>query len=219
MSKYAAADSTKQKLIQAAGQLTAEHGLDNVSTRAVAEASGENIGSIHYHFGGKDGLLEAVVHDAIGSGTDKEFHGAIDELDENSSPADFSSVIRTIVAGEITDLFLSDRPDWHSHVMYQLLQREDALGELFRKDVLQPSMDSMCRLFQLIDPKMSKEDAFLHSVVMKMPIFAHAHYGKAMKWRLGVAAYSEDYLQKLEDVLVKQTLLVLGLSEAQELGE
>ncbi|MDF7822858.1 TetR family transcriptional regulator [Pontiellaceae bacterium B12227] len=213
MSTYAAADTTKQKLIQAAGALAAEVGLDNVSTRAVAEMSGENIGSIHYHFGGKDGLFEAVAQDAITGCAEKDFHAVIDELNETSTPADYAKAIRSIIAGEIEGLFCSDRPAWHSHVIYQLLQRDDVLYDLFRKNVLEPNMGQMCRLFQLIDPRLSEEEAFLHTTVMKMPIFAHANYSKAMQERLGVDAYSREYLQKLEDLLVKQALLVLGLPE------
>ena len=213
MSGYSAGDTTKAKMINAAGELAAELGIDNVSTRAVAEASGENIGSIHYHFGGKDGLFEAVAQDVVTGCTEKDFHSVIDELNESSSASDYAKVIRTLVAGEIESLFYSDRPDWHSHVIYQLLQRDDVLYDLFKTNVLVPNMDQMCRLFRYIDPQLSDEEAFLQMMVMKMPIFAHANYSKAMQERMGVDAYSSDYLQKLENLLVKQTLLVLGLPE------
>ena len=65
MTTYSSGDSTKMKIINAAGELAAEVGFTNVTTRAVADRSGENIGSIHYHFGGKDGLFEAVIREAM----------------------------------------------------------------------------------------------------------------------------------------------------------
>lgn len=211
MTTYASGENTKQKIINAAGQLSAELGMDNVSTRAVADASGENIGSIHYHFGGKDGLFEAVAEDAIGCCKDKEFHGAIDELGEESTPEEMSRVVRIVIAGEITDMFRSDRPAWHSQVIHQLLQRDDALYDMFRTEVMEPSMASMNRFFNLIDPGISPEDSFLHSVAMKLPVFAHASYMKALLKGLDAKEYTETYLQKMEDLLVKQTQLILGL--------
>ena len=54
-------DTTKQ-LILAAERLYACEGLDVVSARQIAEAAGQkNISSVKYHFGGKEGLLRAIL--------------------------------------------------------------------------------------------------------------------------------------------------------------
>ena len=50
MSEYAISHLTREKLINAAGELAAQHGYRNVSMRAIAARAGENLGSIHYHF-------------------------------------------------------------------------------------------------------------------------------------------------------------------------
>jgi len=62
---------TRQKLISAALDLFGRIGFEATSTRAIAQAAGANIGSIKYHFGGKEGLYAAVAeHIAEGiSGT------------------------------------------------------------------------------------------------------------------------------------------------------
>jgi AcrR family transcriptional regulator len=52
---------TRQKLILAALDLFGRIGFEATSTRAIAEAAGANIGSIKYHFGGKEGLYAAVA--------------------------------------------------------------------------------------------------------------------------------------------------------------
>ena len=51
----------KEKLLPAAAQLFAERGFAGVSIREVAAAAGVNSALISYHFGGKEGLYEAVV--------------------------------------------------------------------------------------------------------------------------------------------------------------
>jgi AcrR family transcriptional regulator len=210
MSGYTSSDLTKQNIIHAAGELAAELGFDNVTTRMVADQSGENIGSIHYHFGGKDGLFEAVVLEAFCGCRSREDQ-ELNALQAGASREVLSSMIRHIVAGEITDMFRSDRPAWHVPVIYQLLQREDKLYTLFEEEILKPSMESMATFFRLIDPDMSDDDIHLHKVLMKMPIFAHADYMKTMLKMLKADHYSEAFLQRMEDLIVKQTQLVLGL--------
>jgi AcrR family transcriptional regulator len=221
VTEFPAAMGTKEKMIHAAGELAAKLGLDNVSTRAVAERSGENIGSIHYHFGSKEGLFEAVVHEATSGCMNKEHHEILKQLDASQkTPAGLSKLIRVVVEGEIDDLFRSDRPQWHSQVIYQLLQREDALFEVFRTEVLNPGMEAMRMLFKLVDPTMKEEEVVLRMTLLKMPIFAHANYMNALLKQLGVKRYSEDYLQNLEDLLVRQTQLLLGLPEdLNDIGE
>lgn len=208
-----AAETTQIKMINAAGELAAERGLDNVSTRAVADRAGENIGSIHYHFGGKDGLFEAVAREAIGHCKDKDYSRQVEHLNESATPAELSAFLRKLVSEEITDLFRTNRPLWHTQVIYQLLQRDDALYELFRAEVLDPSMDVMAKFFKLLDPAMPHDEIHLRICLLKMPIFAHANYMKAMLKRLNRESYSEEYLQQMEDLLVKQTQLLLGLPE------
>jgi AcrR family transcriptional regulator len=58
----ARASITTERLILAAERLYADHGLDGISLRQIAEAAGQkNHASIQYHFGSKDALLRAIV--------------------------------------------------------------------------------------------------------------------------------------------------------------
>ncbi|WP_459549881.1 TetR family transcriptional regulator [Nocardia sp. X0981] len=52
---------TDQRLILAAERLFAERGIDAVSLRAVMAEAGANVASVHYHFGSKDALVEALI--------------------------------------------------------------------------------------------------------------------------------------------------------------
>ncbi|MGH8371597.1 MAG: TetR/AcrR family transcriptional regulator [Gammaproteobacteria bacterium] len=51
----------RARLQDAARALFAQHGYAAVSTRAVAEAAGVNPAMIHYYFGSKQGLYEAMI--------------------------------------------------------------------------------------------------------------------------------------------------------------
>ena len=53
---------TKQNLILAALQLFADQGIDAVSMRTInAEAEARNASAVHYHFGNKLGIIEAII--------------------------------------------------------------------------------------------------------------------------------------------------------------
>ena len=212
MATYGSSDSTKMNIINAAGELAAEVGFTNVTTRAVADRSGENIGSIHYHFGGKDGLFEAVIREAMG-GCCQVGDDELNNLDERTPPEELSRIVRWIIESEINDMFRSDRPAWHVPVIYQLLQRDDHLYDIFHKEVMEPGIEAMSRFFKIIDPKMDDDEIHLHTFLMKMPIFAHADYMKALMKLMKTDHYSEAYLQKMEDLLVRQAQRVLGLPE------
>ncbi len=54
-------DSTDQRLLGAAERLFAERGVDAVSLRAIMAAAGTNVASVHYHFGSKERLIEALL--------------------------------------------------------------------------------------------------------------------------------------------------------------
>ena len=56
---------TKQKLLQTAAKMFAEHGIDGVSTRDLAKESGVNLCSINYYFGTKQNLYDAVLDEVI----------------------------------------------------------------------------------------------------------------------------------------------------------
>ncbi|WP_157019274.1 CerR family C-terminal domain-containing protein [Mesorhizobium xinjiangense] len=55
------AEQTRKALIGAALKLFGGKGFDGTSTRELAAAAGANIGSIAYHFGGKEGLHMAAA--------------------------------------------------------------------------------------------------------------------------------------------------------------
>jgi len=52
---------TRERLLAAAAQLFADHGIDAVSVDLVAEAAGRTSGAVYDHFGSKQGMLLALL--------------------------------------------------------------------------------------------------------------------------------------------------------------
>lgn len=59
-SKAAVAQSVSERILEVAERLFAEHGMSGVGLRAISAEANVNLASIAYHFGSKDGLLEAL---------------------------------------------------------------------------------------------------------------------------------------------------------------
>jgi AcrR family transcriptional regulator len=79
---------TRQRLLQAAGELIAERGVAGASVDALAEAADRTSGAIYAHFGGKEGLLVALLDewkDALSVAVRAEFEAASDERERIGS--------------------------------------------------------------------------------------------------------------------------------------
>lgn len=62
---YKVSEITREKLINAAGELFSVQGTENVGVRDITNLAGTKENSISYHFGGKEGLIEAVWKKAL----------------------------------------------------------------------------------------------------------------------------------------------------------
>lgn len=53
--------SNRERILRSAEHLFAERGIEAVSLRAVMAAAGTNVAAVHYHFGSKSALVEALI--------------------------------------------------------------------------------------------------------------------------------------------------------------
>ncbi len=57
---------TKEKILDAAERIFAEHGYAAASLRSIIAKAGVNLAAVHYHFGSKEELLRAVLRRRVG---------------------------------------------------------------------------------------------------------------------------------------------------------
>ena len=99
--------STRNKIIQVAVRLFAERGIDGVSLNDINKAAGQrNKNATHYHFGSKEGLLQAIL-DKHEPPIARRRDELLDELEQQDGP-DMRSVLRAVIQPMVEKL---DDPD------------------------------------------------------------------------------------------------------------
>ena len=210
MATYETSVKTRKALINAAGELAAQKGFASVSIREIAKHAKQNVGSIHYHFGGKVKLFESVVRTVLQKWKDNPISDLLRQFD-TESPAGQSNAVRGIIHRNIDLLFKQEVPDWHSKVIFQVMRKKGPLREIFKKELIIPSNHAIAELFMKINPEMDKKEAFLRILIMNTPVFFHADRMDFLLAELKEKRYGEDYLQQMEDIIVLQTQVSLGL--------
>lgn len=89
-------ETTPQRLVEAATQGFADHGIQTASLVEITRQAGQrNRGAVHYHFGGRDGLLVAVLEQHAGFLGQRERE--LLAIAEQRSADDLASVVEAIV--------------------------------------------------------------------------------------------------------------------------
>lgn len=212
MATYRSSIKTRKSLIKAAGELVSEKGFNGVSTRAIARRARQNIGSIHYHFGSKLKLFEAVVGEVARRWQAVPAEDLLVDCDLTSRQGQ-AEAIRLIVKRISGLLFDPSSPGWHSRVIYQLAQSPEALKEVFRQAVAIPEQEQVKKVLRSIAPDLSDEQVLIHFYVLVAPLLLHADYQQPLLLRLKKPAYDSAYLKNLVDICIRQALLYFNLIE------
>src|SRR5260370_427014 len=93
---------TRQRLVEAAGEVFAEHGFRDATIREICERAKANIAAVHYHFGDKEELYAAVFSYARSC--------AVAQFDEQASLGTAEERLRTFIRAVLTRFFDDGRP-------------------------------------------------------------------------------------------------------------
>ncbi|ACN16486.1 hypothetical protein HRM2_34110 [Desulforapulum autotrophicum HRM2] len=119
--------------------------------------------------------------------------------------------IRAIVKRAIEITFNPDKPWLHIRVLYQVIHTRDRMMNQVSDEVLVPDLDCLGRFFRQIKPDLDDGAVFLHTMLINAPIIFHAHNIDSVLSFLKKKKYSKRYLKQMEDMIVCQTRMLLGL--------
>jgi AcrR family transcriptional regulator len=128
-------DDTRQKLIDAAGQIFSEKGFEATTVREVCQAAGANIAAIHYHFGDKERLyIEAVKFAHCQQGVVN-----FDWPPSCSPEQKLEGMIFHLMEMMLED----DAPSWHIELMMRELARPTAACQALVEEFISPMFSQL----------------------------------------------------------------------------
>jgi DNA-binding transcriptional regulator YbjK len=122
-----------------------ERGFEGVSVRTVLGEAGVNVALAHRYFGGRDGLIEEVLHRAVGPLNERR-NLLLEEVEARGERASIEDVLRALFAPSIRWLF--EQPD-RARLLAQLQTANDpklrALHRQYFDAPLQKFAEAMVR--------------------------------------------------------------------------
>jgi len=127
------AAGTRRRLLEAAGEVFAEHGFRAATVQQICRRADANIAAVNYHFSDKEQLYRAVIRYA-----EQENGGTPPHEPPPGAPAE--ERLRTHVEWFLMHLLDEGRPAWHGRLMArEMIEPTAALDELVSGHIRQSS--------------------------------------------------------------------------------
>jgi TetR/AcrR family transcriptional regulator, regulator of cefoperazone and chloramphenicol sensitivity len=176
-----ATGAARQTLVRAALRLFGEQGYDGTSTREIAAAANANIGSIAYHFGGKEGLhracgeaVAAMILAAAGPALNSS--DSLAGMPREMARAMIPALFRRFAA------FLLSSPE--SEIVVPFILREmahpGAAFDAIYSGVLEPAHSRLCMIWEAATGEAAQDET------TKLTVFSMM--GQLVYFRVGAAA-------------------------------
>ena len=210
MATYSTSQSTRQAFIMAAGALFAEKGVDAVGIREISAQAGENMGNIHYHFGGKKGLLQAVIDFALEPCSQDIFNKYIQENDALfASREGQARLVSGMINLHFKTIFNSGRPLWCGVLIDQLIIKRQ-ISETNK--IHQNFTTSYFKVYQRITGNYDTENAvaWLLTIVSPYTLLAR-HMSINTTFKEYIDVQEDSVIIKLRNMVIRSALANLNL--------
>ena len=151
-------DDTRARIIQAAGEVFADHGFEGAKVRAITERAGVNVAAVNYHFRDKAELYKLVLLDAcsIKTAFRETLAKAADAPEEQ---------LRFLLHRFLAGLLDPDRPDWKRRLLAREMTMPTAALDNLVEQNIRPFRDEFLTpvLQQLLGPGVSEREVKLTS--------------------------------------------------------
>jgi len=124
-------NSTRQRLLNAAGECFAEKGFHGATVREISQRADANVAAVNYHFGDKYKLYEAVLLEAINYAEDR-FGALRDQTATLRAAQRLHDFVGALLMGGLDP----QRPEWHCKLLcMEMADPGPALEILFAKSI------------------------------------------------------------------------------------
>ena len=201
----------RQRLLEAAGQLFAEKGFRLAGTREICRKAGTDIAAIHYHFGSKEKLYEAVLRYADNL--------LVDPVPTFAASQSREVRLREIIEWVLTQCFAQGQSEWRWRFIEQAtISLTPGLLAFFNSKILPlyQALDSICREF--LGARASQQQVRFAARSILGQCFYYRHFRVLI---IGQGeAFSDEHLHELTDHILEFSVAGLkarahGLAKAK----
>jgi AcrR family transcriptional regulator len=173
-------DSTREKLLEVAGRVFAEHGYYASTVRGICAQAGSNIAAVNYHFRDKLGLYTEVLQQSVRASNVRVMQDAFDQ----DAPAE--RILRDVIRARLSGVCRGDAANQKLRILlHELTQPTPAIDRILC-EVMQPIYQRMLELVgELIGLPAHDETTRLcaHSIMGQIMLYALAGPLFARVWQ------------------------------------
>lgn len=203
-----ASDDTKQRLLEAAGEVFAARGYEAATTREICQRAEANIAAVNYHFGDKHRLYVEAVQLAHCVRANQV------PLPDWSPDTPATERLRMFIRNLLERMVFEDRPAWHLELaMRELARPTDACVEVVN-DFIRPMAESLEAILRdLLPAQMARPEIYLvgNSVVAQC-LFYHQNR-PIISLLMGPETYEALSIDLLAAHITRFTLAALGFEQ------
>jgi len=163
---------TQKRLLEAAGEVFAEHGFRDATIREICRRADANVAAVSYHFGDKRELYVATLkyaHNCAGALTQHR-------LDDQGLPPE--ERLRRYVRNFLQRLFASGRPSWHGRLIAREMAEPTALADIVDEEI-RPNSEFAGRIItDLVGPL--PPEVLARCVASLVGQILHYHFARAV---------------------------------------
>jgi len=199
-------DETRERLLDAAGEVFAEQGFRAATIREICERAHANIAAVNYYYGDKETLYLEATNYALGLLEDK-----LRPRDTPPPDASAEQVLKEFITRFLTGL-LGDRPAWHSKLMARELIEPTAFLDRAIEEVCRPHMQQLTSIVRRIVGTDASPEAMhmcCNSIVGQCVIYVHSRPVLARLYPQDVT--TPEFVERLADHIARFSLA--GLKE------
>jgi len=153
--------SVQERLLDAAEELFCEHGFEGTSIRDIAGATGCNVASVNYYFGGKDKLYVEVWRRHLLRMRDMRIASVERVMSESGGKATLEELLRSYAIAFLEPLMEGEKSFRFIRLMAREMIDRHLPEDMFVKEMILPVMVALQRALLQICPELEEDKARL----------------------------------------------------------
>lgn len=158
-----AGDATRERIMTSAERLFSKRGIDAVSVRDITDAAKVNSAAIHYHFGSKRGLVEALLTRWAGELVERR--GRLLDTVEEAPELRLRDVVEVLVAPMVELATARRRGGGYVGFLAAVLNHPEYIPLM--NELYEPDISRTLKLLEQVTPHLSRDVRMLRWAIAK----------------------------------------------------